>query len=159
MKKKNYLVIDGKEIELSEETITELKSKLSINKLTYEDVAKSLFEDKKSYYINNDGEIDSIKNLISKTKDPNNSTTKEQLESILALNKLCNVAKYLNGGWMPDKDNSPTSIFVNYINDKLMVGYTSIGHSNVHFKNKELALLAIEILGEEEIRKALTLNH
>lgn len=107
-------------------------------KITYEDIVKKLYPGK-CYYINN------------------NHTSEEQICQLLYLNKLMNVAKYLNGDWEPD--------FRNTDEQKWFIDYCSIlgtdftcgnyRHSNVYFKSEELVKQAIEILGEEEVKKAL----
>jgi hypothetical protein len=98
----------------------------------------------------------------------------EQLKSLLALNKLINVAVYLNDGWMPDSDRESgvykfgrykyfISISYQYNNSgkySLIIGkHETVVYSCVYFKSKELARKAIKILGEEVIVQALTLNH
>jgi len=91
------------------------------------------------------------------------STNKEQLHSILALNKLCNIAKEINGDWMPDHAQrmacSMFSITINIDNSIKIIGRTSNQRSEVYFKSRDLALEAISILGIQELHKALTLNH
>lgn len=69
-------------------------------KLTYEDIAKSLFS-KPAFFIGADGTI-WAKSLNDCTTDLNNCTSKRQAEKLLAINKLMNVAKYLNGDWQPN---------------------------------------------------------
>ena len=156
---KNYIVIEGKQIELSEETVARLKDELNVNeKLSYKDVANELFKDG-GYYTDSIG----IDNSISiKTTDLNNSTTREQLEAILELNKLANVAKYLNKDWLPDWRDTNEFKYHHYneFNTSVKISYNqSRNQSKVYFKTKELAEQAIEILGEDSINKALTLNY
>ena len=133
--------------------------------ITYNDVAAKLLIGNRIYYINVFGDVESTTGGKNTSMDSNNSTTREQLEAILNLNKLCNVAKYLNGDWLPIcvKDgniNIKYYISMDSINLKLEVYSTQIyRESVVYFKTEELAKQAIEILGEDEIRKALTLNH
>lgn len=86
-------------------------------------------------------------------------TSEKQLEQLLALNKLMNVAKYLNGDWEPDfTDIEELKWYINYDFENLMLGAYFIHtyrHSHTYFKSEELAYQAIEILGEEEVKKAL----
>lgn len=76
-----------------------------------------------------------------------------QLEQILALNKLMNVAEYLNEGWKPDwKDPLKSKWYILWDNcsSKFEIGYRNSYISGpVYFKTPDLALQAIEILGEE----------
>lgn len=108
--------------------------------ITYEDIIKKFnYEDR--YYINND------------------PTSWKQLQQLLALNKLMNVAKYLNGDWEPNWNNSSETkwcLFFNYCNKTLMTSNWQSSHYGcVYFKSEELVYQAIEILGEEEVKKAL----
>jgi hypothetical protein len=129
---------------------------------SYDDVAKRLFKGQTWYYINSNGEITNIFGIAGRNF-PNNSLTREQLESFLELNKLCNVAKYLNGDWLPDWGDIREwkySVYYDYKSNTLDVDRTdSCSYSEIYFKSKELANQAIAILGEDSIRKALTLNH
>ena len=131
---------------------------------TYEDVARELFTTE-CYRTRESGKIiaywlednDTKKDELSVT----NSTTREQLESILALNQLCNVAKYLNGNWLPVINDSTMkySLFMNNTKDISINFVFNTMTSVVYFKTKELAKQAVDILGEDVIRQALTLNH
>ena len=86
-------------------------------------------------------------------------TSEKQLEQLLALNKLMNVAKYLNGDWEPDFTNVNQYKYMyiyDYLTSKIEVQYNLYRvYLSVCFKTKDLALQAIEILGEEEVKKAL----
>lgn len=70
-----------------------------------------------------------------------------------------NVAKYLNGDWKPNWNNSSETkwdLFFNYCSKTLMTSnWKSSHYGGVYFKSEELVLQAIEILGEEEVKKAL----
>ena len=127
-------------------------------KLTYEDIAKELFGDEKGCYICSSGIIGRAHCIPDV---PVNCISLKQAEKLLAINKLMNVAKYLNGDWQPDWNN-PTQIkyylFMNgnYIN---ICYVTSTKCSDIYFKSKELAKQAIEILGEETIKLALCTDY
>lgn len=71
------------------------KSKKDISNLTYEDVCKRIFPNGEGCYIDIDGKIinDCIEAYIT---DPNNAPNKKQLERLLALNQLMNIAYYYN---------------------------------------------------------------
>lgn len=156
----------GYEIDKENSTFEHIVFKEVKKQLTYEDIAKKLFlNDKIVFYINPNGKVKQIFGSTATDIDPNNAVSKEQLESILALNKLCNVAKYLNDDWLPcfiSGGNSKHSIEVGG-DGKLRTcksdGGTAVLKSLVYFKSNELAQQAIEILGEKEIKKALTLNY
>ena len=86
-------------------------------------------------------------------------TSEEQLKQLLALNKLMNVAKYLNGDWEPDWNDRHQHKWFIFYDHQLSGLYLAIHYTqrfaSVYFKSEELALRAIEILGEEEVKKAL----
>lgn len=72
------------------------KSKKDISNLTYKNVCKSLFPNNEGYYTNTNGDI--INNYIGGVlEEPNNAPNRKQLERLLALNKLMNIAYYYNG--------------------------------------------------------------
>lgn len=128
--------------------------------LTYEDVCKELFKD--GYcYIDMWGRTKADGHNERYVDEPNNATTRHQLEYILAKNKLANVARYLNGDWKPGKTGlGHFDAYVLYVTpNKEYIGYVKIQNcsqnSNVLFKSTELAEQAIEILGEETIKLAL----
>lgn len=129
-------------------------------RLTYENIATELFHNKLSYYIDDGDETNICKaklsNLITIIK-PTNCTSQKQAARILALNKLMNIAKYLNGDWKPNwnSDDKKYFIFIRY--DRILfIGQNIYTHNGeIHFKTEELAKQAIEILGEETIKLAL----
>ena len=87
--------------------------------------------------------------------------------SMMALRKLCNVAAYLNGDWTPAQSRYNQRWFIGLTfedakSDKVSINimnHNSVKYSCVYFKNRSLAQKAIQILGEDVIIKALTLNH
>lgn len=153
---------EGYEIDKYKSTFEKIVFKKVEEKLTYGDIAKKLFTDKTHYYINTCG---TIHETFCKTKnavcfiDPNNAPTYNQLARLLALNKLMNVAHYLNNGWKPNwNDRSEYKYFIYYNNNKKTFqidSNTYVDYGVVYFKSKELAELTIEILGDETIKLAL----
>ena len=133
---------------------------LKDKQLTYENICKELFK-KDYFYFTSNGVILHTRNINVLIYDPNNATTKHQLECIIAKNKLANVARYLNGNWTPSKNNAGHfDAYVLYVTpNKDYMGYIKISNcaqnSNVLFKSKELAKQAVEILGKETIELAL----
>ena len=131
-------------------------------KLTYEDIAKELFPDNEiHYYITDGGDIFDSHNNETTRNCKNNATSKRQLEKLLAINMLMNVAKYLNDGWKPDFSNMDEYKYHILIEeDKIIVKFIQrFVCLDIYFKSKELARKAIEILGEETIRLALCTNY
>ena len=136
-------------------TIVEKEKKLT----TYEDVVKKLFDAKTVYWIDKFGKITYGPVADTYLQNPNNASNEQQLEKLLAINKLMNVAKYLNDGWQPDWDNNDDhKWFICFENDykKLSIEWVySMQQHFIYFKSKELARKAIDILGEETIKLAL----
>ena len=150
-------------IEIPEEKIVDWEESKKQNKivlkdkqLTYEDVCKKLFNGE-TYYTNTNGKICSA-DITQYVTDPNNTTTKHQLECILAKNKLANVAKYLNDGWNPNVRYTAWYI-ISYGHNNIDIIDADFQHSHcsrrIIFKTKELAQQAIEILGRETVKHAL----
>lgn len=136
----------------------EIKFRPVEKKLTYEDIAKELFNNKGVWRL----EYDTIKEYL-KTSNwyyLNNSTSEKQAQKFLAINKLMNVAKYLNGDWQPNWSDSEESKYYfrwNHTSNELQVGEALVVYSDiVYFKSEKLAKQAIDILGEETIKLALS---
>lgn len=124
--------------------------------LTYKDVCKKLFTDD-YWYSDNFGTISVVETIDAHIYESNNATTKQQLECILAKNKLANVARYLNGEWDTFNNDNHYIIWMNHLTRNLHIEHSTLSseHSTIVFKSKELAEQAIEILGEETIKVAL----
>lgn len=157
MNKIEIEIPNGKEIDWE----TSAKQKQIVFKdkqLTYNDVCDKLFTDN-YWYLSNYGTICSNGSIDVHVYEPNNASTKHQLECILAKNKLANVAVYLNKGWKPDlyTDNGFCIVLDGYNNLVMdccgVLCPYSLG--KVIFKSRELAKQALEILGEETVRLAL----
>ena len=130
-------------------------------KLTYEDIARSLFS-KSSFYVNSCGNIVSTSSLGNHSKDLNNCTSERQAKKLLAINELMNIAKYLNDGWQPDWNNiKEPKYFIRFNSDKsLDIDYVhNTQLDSVFFKSRELAQQAIEILGEETMKLILCTDY
>lgn len=85
-------VPEGYEIDRENSTLECIKFK-PIKKLTYEDVVEELFSNS-YYYVNGCCKI--VTGPIESKYDKNNATNKKQLEKLLALNQLLNIAEYYN---------------------------------------------------------------
>ena len=86
----------GYEIDKENSTFECIKFKLIKKDITYKDVCKELF--KKGYYYYGDrGDIREIAAFDDKTcTDRNNAAYIKQLDRVLALNQLLNIAEYYN---------------------------------------------------------------
>lgn len=151
-------VPEGYEIDKENSTFECIKFKPK--KLTYNDVAKLLFKGNPAYYINPWGDIQlvDLSTADSQCADPTHCIIKNQARKLLALNKLINVAKYLNGDWKPSFNyDSQLKYFINTNNNKVTIeSWIALNWGTPCFKTKELAKQAIEILGEETIKLALS---
>lgn len=133
---------------------------------TYLDICKKIFKTEFYYIGDNNGTIkvaDSTGYIIEKCPDvleePNNAPTEDQLKQLLAINKLMNVAYYLNNEETLDFNNEKQSkyyLFYDFVDKKLRVDKVlEFKLSVVDFKSKDLAWQAVAILGEDIIKKAL----
>ena len=150
-------VPEGYEIDKENSTFECIKFKKK--GLTYKDVAEKLFKGKNVCFINADSTIRDFMPEYRGIYHANNATSEKQLQRLLAINKLMNVAEYLNDGWKPDwqnKDQRKWIIKWDAYNCTFDVSYwTTYQTGTVCFKTPDLALKAIEILGEEEVKLAL----
>ena len=86
--------------------------------------------------------------------------SRKQFEKVEAITKLLNVAAWLNGDWKADFKNTERKWYLSIIDGQIKLDYTiSNNYSVVYFRTNELALQAIQILGEETIRLALTTDY
>lgn len=90
------------------------------------------------------------------------ATSNTHMHKILAINSLILVAKYLNNGWVPNFNSCRhRNYYITIRGNKLFIDYCfNINTGAVaYFKNEELAQQAIDILGEEVIKQALSHNY
>jgi signal peptidase I len=162
MKNIEFKIPDGYEVDKENSTGDKLVFKYSNKVETYEDIAKKLFLGKKNTYYFDEGCATEYDYVIIEDDilDASTSLHKEQLENLLELNKLINVANYLNDGYEFNyKDRNQKKYFIQITKGSIIINYHYYTMMSVHFKSEELAKKAIEILGEDSIRKALTLNY
>lgn len=157
MKKELKIEIpEGYEIDKEQSSFEKIIFKKVEEKLTYEKIANKLFKFETHYYIDSNGVI--RKNSAG-WLCPNTAPTEHQLKRLLALNKLMNVAYYLNDGWEPDWNN--TKEYKHYLlydhrNSKIITdSWYQLNQGLPMFKSKELAEQALKILGEETVKLAL----
>lgn len=148
---------EGYEIDKEKSTFEKIVFKPK--KESCEDVYRRLFCEKRVYYFNKYGKIEGTILYKSGYKDLNNCTSESQAKKLLAINMLLNVAKYLNEGWQPDWNNYIEKKYTIYIekNTKVSIDVNyCINRGIVYFKTEKLAQKAIDILGEETIKLALS---
>lgn len=111
-------------------------------KITYTDILNKM--------INNGCTIESIALTCASS---------EQSDKIHAINKLMNVQKWIEKGWQPDWEDRNQDKFYVYIDGykKLRIDLRHyINGAPVYFSSEANAQKAIEILGEDVIRQALS---
>jgi hypothetical protein len=151
---------EGYEIDWENSSKTTIRFKPSKKKVTYKDICRELFLDRPSWRLTDTGvPICATCTSSAYIHHSSISTSRRQLEQLLALNKLMNVANYLNGDWEPNWNTyDETKWFIFFDHDKKNIQVRSwyiINPGCVYFKSIKLALQAIEILGEEKVKKAL----
>ena len=120
------------------------------NPITYDDICKELFLNKKTYWLGNK-KINYIYSDEYNNNDLNNCTSIAQVKRAAAFIKLQNIAKYLNGYWKPNfKDGSKNWYIFKDTRYGVTFSYTS-NQGVVYFKNTDLANEAIRLMGEESL--------
>lgn len=150
---------EGYEVDWDNSSMNTIRFKPIKKKITYKDICRELFLDKPSWRLTDLGTaIHATCTSSAIIHHKTISTSEKQLAQLLALNKLMNVAKYLNGYWDPDFTDNQYKFYISYTSDikKLAIWFKQyMNDGSVYFKSEELARQAIEILGEEEVKKAL----
>ena len=150
---------EGYEVDWDNSSNNVIRFKPTEKKITYKDICRELFLDRHSWRLTDLGickysHCTPSANIHHSTI----STSRQQLEQLLALNKLMNVAKYLNGDWKINWRSKQEKYYIvyDYWNYVLTVTCSNCFQSTlVYFESPSLAKQAIEILGEEEVKKAL----
>lgn len=129
---------------------------------TYEEVAEALFENKTGWYVGKSDRPEIFHFGNCGLAFPFNATSERQLEKLGAINKLLNVAKYLNKNydgsmWEPDwEDPDQLKWFPCVENGRCFPDYTHVNCSPVYFRSADLCKEAIEILGQNLISLAFS---
>ena len=146
--KNNQLTIDipeGYEIDKENSTFKCIKFKPIKKYLTYKEIAEKLNKD--TCFFIAKGKIQSYSQYAS-YDNPGVANSYRQIEKILAINQLMNIAKYYNGDWKPDWNNKYEL--------KYCISFTTITNSYniasraqtylnaIHFKNQEDAQAVID---------------
>ena len=90
------------------------------------------------------------------------ATSNNHMKKIIAINSLILVAKYLNKGWVPNFNSCKhRNYYITIRSNKLCLDYCFciITGAVIYFRSEKLAQQAIDILGEETIRLALSHNY
>lgn len=90
------------------------------------------------------------------------ATSNNHMKKIIAINSLILVAKYLNKGWVPNFNSCKRrNYYITIRDNKLCLDYCFYINTGavIYFRSEKLAQQAIDILGEETIRLALSHNY
>lgn len=121
------------------------------NPITYDDICKALFFKNKIYWAYKDG-IGSDMASPSNYKDVDNCTSEAQVKRLIAFNKLQNIAKYLNDGWMPKFGCDEENWAIVKDEEGFVQRYNmTTNDGSVYFKNEDLVKEAIRLMGEESL--------
>ena len=146
--KNNQLIIDipeGYEIDKENSTFECIKFKPIKKYLTYKEIAEKLNKD--TCFFIAKGKIQSYAQYAS-YDNPGVANSYRQIEKILAINQLMNIAKYYNGDWKPDWNNINENKFhiLYYANEKTYLIDYNVSYSShmVYFKNRKDAQAVID---------------
>ena len=135
---------EGYKIDKENSTFECIKFKPIKEYITYEDICNSIFET--GYYTNSYGKIvGSITYAANLRTGKNNATNTKQLERILALNQLLNIAEYYNT--LHTINISNNTILYDYVNQTYVTASVSTTYSRgieVIFNRKEDAQEVID---------------
>lgn len=122
-----------------------------VKPITYDDILRGLYFNKKSFWIGNTG-ISSAMPGGNSYNDINNCTSEAQCRRILAFNKLQNIAKYLNKGWKPKFSYDAKNWAITKDEESFSAQYNQrINDGSVYFKSEDLANEAIRLMGEDSL--------
>lgn len=122
------------------------------NPITYDDICKELFLNKKTYWLGS-CEVNISISGPNSCYDINNSTSEAQVKRLAAFNKLQNIAKYLNKGWKPNFTDGTRNWLISQIRNeeyKALFSYSD-NCGIVYFKSKCLVDEAIRLMGKESL--------
>ena len=146
--KNNQLTInipEGYEIDKENSTFECIKFKPIKKYLTYKEIAEKLNKDI-CFFIAK-GKIQSYAQYAS-YDNPGVANSYRQIEKILAINQLMNIAKYYNGDWKPDWNNKYVLkyciSFTAITNSYNIASRTQTYLNAIHFKNQEDAQAVID---------------
>ena len=146
--KNNQLTInipEGYEIDKKNSTFECIKFKPIKKYLTYKEIAEKLNKDI-CFFIAK-GKIQSYAQYAS-YDNPDVANSYRQIEKILAINQLMNIAKYYNGDWKPDWNNKKNpKFYISFDTEssfyEVICGYIMSCHI-VYFKNRKDAQAVID---------------
>lgn len=150
-------VPEGYEIDKENSTFECIKFKKK-SALDYRQVLAKLTEGKKLYFYMNEYGHMSPSNAWGLIENVFTIFDERQAKQLFALNKLMNVARYLNKKPVDWDGNTHAKWYIvyNHYGNYLSTSLAYYGQSSeVYFDSEKHAKQAIEILGEDTIKKAL----
>lgn len=136
------------------------------NPITYDDICKKLFLDKRTYWLDSKKVYD-LHSDVNNYNYLNNCTSIAQAKRVAAFIKLQNIAKYLNKEWEPNFDDTlQEKFYISYTGDEpesdfpvdLLKSYQvcckvdePVYESLIYFKTCKLAYEAIRIMGKDSL--------
>lgn len=119
--------------------------------ITYEDICKELFLEKKTYWLGNK-KINYFYPDGVNFNDINNSTSEAQVKRLAAFNKLQNIAKYLNNGWVSNFNGENKNWFICIDGGKYGAKFSKwFNDGSVFFNSEEDVEEAIRLMGEDSL--------
>lgn len=119
--------------------------------ITYDDICKELFLDKKIYW----NYIRTVNSGVANEANYNyndNCTSEAQAKRMIAFNKLQNIAKYLNEGWKPNFRCLEEKWAIIKDEEGFSAQYNQrVNDASVYFKNEDLTNEAIRLMGENSL--------
>lgn len=122
---------------------------------TYDDVARELFHKRQTFFFDRDEYIVTSLYGVEAYGYATNCTSEKQAEKLLALNRLMNVAKYLNER-NPEIDDFAELYKLKIKDDKIVAVCHQCEEYGIVFNNYSNAQDAVDILGDDTIRLALS---
>lgn len=119
--------------------------------ITYDDICKELFLEKKTYWLG-DKKFNYFYPDVVNFNDINNSTSEAQVKRLAAFNKLQNIAKYLNNGWVSNFNGKNKNWLIRIENGKYVARFIKwFNNGSVYFKSEEAVCEAIRLMGEDSL--------
>lgn len=119
--------------------------------ITYDDICKELFQEKKTYWLGNK-KINYFYPDGVNFNDINNCTSEAQVKRLAAFNKLQNIAKYLNNGWVSNFNGENKNWFICIDGGKYGAKFSKwFNDGSVFFNSEEDVEEAIRLMGEDSL--------
>jgi hypothetical protein len=119
--------------------------------ITYGDILKELYLGKTAYWIY-DKNIEFGKQTSYNFEDAVNCTSVAQAKRMVAFNKLQNIAKYLNNGWVSNFNGENKNWFICIDDGKYGAKFSKwINDGSVFFNSEEDVEEAIRLMGENSL--------